>query len=81
MTENKRIVLRLLQKNLFYYVAGTAAACAAGSLIGMLMNYINSISFFASLAFFVVLVLIACVIGCTYLEYKSYKKRGKFLGE
>lgn len=81
MSENKKVVLRLLRKNFFYYTVGLSAACAAGSLIGLLMDYISAISFSASLVFFVVLALIVCVVGITYLEYKFYKKYGKCLDE
>ena len=78
MSENKKVILHLLRKSLFYYAVGISAACAAGALIGSLINYISTISFSASLVFFVVLALIVCVVSSTYLEYKFYKKWGKF---
>ena len=81
MTENKKIILRLLRKNISYYCVGISATCVAFLLISLLVDYISGIPVSSSLAFFAVLFFIMCAVGSTYLDYKFYKKWGKFLDE
>lgn len=73
MSENQRIILLLLKKNIFR----CGAAVAAGSVVGVLLGFIYSVSPICLIAF----VLMAGAAGVTYLDYKFYKKWGKFLDE
>lgn len=73
MSENQRIILRLLKK----YIFRCGATVAVGSAIGVGLGFICSISPICAIA----LVFMACIACVIYSEYKFYQKWGKFLDE
>lgn len=83
MTENQKIVLRILKNNIIWFFPRVLQITLIWIFTDWFIKAISAGDFFL-LAFtllFLSSILILTVAGGTFLEYSFYKKRGKFWEE